>query len=365
MPKNVLILGMPRSGTSLTANVFVRKGYHVGESSLPYFRDGDDHNPFGYFEADDVVERNVELFRRVGYHYYNTWRFEMLSEAAENALRELVPTEEDRRFVEAYDLRSPWVWKDQRLCFTLPYWWKLMDPSRVGVLLIRRNPRDVHLSFQRMGWSAGGEEELERVRRLTGQHLGAAEAAIRVLRIPHIEVDYAEYSRAPREVARRIGDFFGLELTGSELNVHPELDHSRPRGRAMARLRLLLKRLPRGPVRRLERLLPHRAVAAVFPERRYLRHSPVGARAVTEELAREDLSGKAEQEVAARLRQEPLAVAVAARLTWGRSLSSEYERRLALHARDTAGSGGDSVQAQVTDELIRELTMSLAAPSRR
>ena len=61
MPKNALVIGMPRSGTSLTANVLAGKGYYVGTSRLSSLQHGDNHNPFGYFEADDVVERNVRF----------------------------------------------------------------------------------------------------------------------------------------------------------------------------------------------------------------------------------------------------------------------------------------------------------------
>jgi hypothetical protein len=362
MPKNAVILGMPRSGTSLTANVFVRKGYHVGESRLPYLQHGDDHNPFGYFEADDVVDRNVELFRRVDYRFQNTWRFERLPDAAAEAIWKLEPRAEDRRFIKAYAQHSPWVWKDQRLCFTLPYWWKLMDPATTGVLLIRRDPRDIYKSFHRIGWCSLGKEEEARIRDLNAQHLGAAAAAIRALSIPHIEVDYAEFTRSPNEVARRIAAFFELDLSAEDLNVRAELDHSRLRGRASARLRVLLKQLPRGPIRRLERLLPRWAVAAVFPERKFVRHASPGARALTEKLAREDITNEAERHVASRLLADPLAVATAARLTWGRSLSAEFQDRIAARNGGGQGEQGDVLRAQITDELIRELALSLPAP---
>jgi hypothetical protein len=347
MAKNVLIVGMPRSGTSLTANLFVRQGYYVGKSELSNFESGDDHNPFGYFEADDVVERNINLFRRVGYRFQNTWRFEKLSIEAAAKIRELEPEPGDREFVERYFRSSPWVWKDQRLCFTLPYWWKLMDPAKVGVLLIRRDPKDIYNSFYRIGWCSRGSREEARIHELNEQHLGSAEAAIRDLSIPHIEVEYTEYMRTPELVAQRISEFFELDLTGADLNVKAELDHSRLSGRTSARLRVLLKRLPREPIRRIERLLPRWAVAAAFPERRYLRDPSPGARAITEALAREDVAGEPECEVARRLGVEPLAVAVAARLTWRQTLSAEL--------RDRLGSSGDGERQALRDKTIEQL----------
>lgn len=41
----IVIIGMPRSGTSMTAGIFAKHGVWVGET-----RQGDAHNPKGYFE---------------------------------------------------------------------------------------------------------------------------------------------------------------------------------------------------------------------------------------------------------------------------------------------------------------------------
>jgi hypothetical protein len=365
LPKNALIIGMPRSGTSLTASILARKGYYVGGSRLSSLQHGDDHNPFGYFEADDVVHRNVEIFRRVGFHFQNTWQLEMLPESAAAAIWELATTDADREFVACYDDRSPWLWKDQRLCFTLPYWWKLIDPAEIGVLLVRRNPRDIHRSFQRMGWCPAGSDGEKRVRQLTEQHIGTAEATLRKLNIPWIDVDYGEYVKAPSDVAARIGSFFGLELSAADLNVRPELDHSGLRGRVSARLRRLLKKLPRDRVQRLERLVPRWAIEKVFSERRYVQPPPTESAVTTTTLATSDMTGEAERVVAARLGSDPFAVAIAARRTWGRSVSVELESRLAAAMTSGAAAVDVGRREQVIRELIDELLLRLDKGSRQ
>jgi hypothetical protein len=75
MPKNVIVVGMPRSGTSLTASIFSRKGYYVSGNEARELQAGDGHNPFGYCEAKGLIERNVELFSAAGYPHDNTWKF--------------------------------------------------------------------------------------------------------------------------------------------------------------------------------------------------------------------------------------------------------------------------------------------------
>jgi hypothetical protein len=61
-PKNnYLILGAGRSGTSLTALLLARAGYHVcTRSNSP-----DDGNPFGYFEDLDVIAANEAILKSV------------------------------------------------------------------------------------------------------------------------------------------------------------------------------------------------------------------------------------------------------------------------------------------------------------
>lgn len=363
MPRNALIVGMPRSGTSLTAAVLARKGYYVGGSRLSAFQHGDDHNPFGYFEADDVVERNVEIFRRVGFPFQNTWRFDPLSAAQARAISDLAPSEADRELVAAYDASAPWLWKDQRLCFTLPYWWKLLDARATSVVVVRRKPRHIYESFVRMGWCERGEEQERRVERLVEQHLGAARVALDALSIPYLEVDYADYASAPGRVAQRLGQFLEVDLTSADLNVRPELDHTRPRGVVSARLRTLIKKLPRGPVRQAERLLPRWLVTLMFPERRYVRPLPAADAVTSEHLAIEDAAGAAERELAAKLDRDPVDVALAARRTWGRSLSIELQHR-ADGGRQSAAPRDAVEREQLMAALARELSLSLKRGAR-
>ncbi|MGH7127747.1 MAG: hypothetical protein ACREIV_04200, partial [Planctomycetaceae bacterium] len=77
------------------------------------------------------------------------------------------------------------------------------------------------------------------------------------------------YEQRPAAVARRLGDFFAVDLSTEDLNFHSELNHSSRRGRIAAYLRRQLTKLPRRPVRTLERLIPRRLLALVFPERKF------------------------------------------------------------------------------------------------
>lgn len=272
LAKSALIVGPPRTGTSLAASIFANAGYHVGPIDRLRYREGDDHNPFGYFEADLLTERNVSVLRRAGFPHHNTWTSGSMSSAQAGRIYELEPTDEDRRFVEGYEEEAPWLWKDPRLCFTLPYWWKLLDAERVHVLLVTRNLEDVYHSFRRKEWCGRGTEERRATMDLVEQHFAAARRGLRILGIPYTTVDYQEYATSLDDVALRLADAYRIEITPEDVNYHPELDHSGLRGRISGYIRKWLKRLPRGPVDRISRLIPRRLLGILFPERLHTDH---------------------------------------------------------------------------------------------
>jgi len=61
----IIILGMHRSGTSLTAGLLSRLGVYMGESRPP-----DAFNPTGYFEDEDFKRVNKALMQIEGHTWY-------------------------------------------------------------------------------------------------------------------------------------------------------------------------------------------------------------------------------------------------------------------------------------------------------
>lgn len=270
MPSNVIVVGAPRSGTSLTSAIFARQQYFVGGAARPAVVQGDDYNPFGYFEADDLIERNVALFRRVGYEFHNSWLFDPISADAVDRIAQLVPEAADHELLARYGARAPWLWKDPRLCLTLPYWARFVDPANTAVLLILRDPDDVYWSFRRKGWCSSGEPARRAALERIEQHMQAAQSAVDCLSIPKLTIAYEDFRNRPVLLARQLSDLTGLRLSVADLNFRPDLDHSSARGRLAGYGRIILKKLPRTSLRRLERLVPRRLQAALFPERKYV-----------------------------------------------------------------------------------------------
>ena len=64
MPRNIIVVGTPRSGTSLAASIFARLGHFVADDEAAQLRDPDHFNPGGYWEAEPLIEANASLFQR-------------------------------------------------------------------------------------------------------------------------------------------------------------------------------------------------------------------------------------------------------------------------------------------------------------
>lgn len=263
VPKNAIVLGMARSGTSLTASIFVRKGYFGGES----FPEPDRLNPTGYFEAEELLNRNSDLIRSTGFPHDNSWVYGPMSAEQLHRLENLVLGEEEREFVSRFEQKSPWVWKDPRLCLLLRAWWPLLDASRTAVLLVERDRDAIFDSFVRTGWrSPTRESRLETYERIR-LHIDSAKRAISDLRIPAVIINYDDFAKDPEGTVRRISDVFGVTLTVDELGYAKELNHDSRKGRFGTRIDRIATSLP-VPVRRLIKLLtPSTLLRSLYPER--------------------------------------------------------------------------------------------------
>lgn len=265
--KNAIVVGMARSGTSLTASVFARQGYFVADDPARDLAAPGASNPKGYWEPRQVIDANVSLLSGVGFPCHNTWTSAPIGAEQAQAIPALPQRDEHRRLLEHYERYRPWVWKDCRFCYTLGYWWPMMDPETTGVLLVTRDPQEVWRSFLRAGW---GDEHVRGKRdvvRRTREHIAAARATIRRLGIPHIEVDYRDYRTEPDETARRIGDFFDLPLSGQEIGYESRYDSSAGRGYLSYLAERSKRILPQSTKKLLKRLLPESMLRFIRPGR--------------------------------------------------------------------------------------------------
>ena len=138
----IWVLGMHRSGTSLTAGVLRLLGADLGPADGFLPADERD-NPKGYWEQRAVIDLNVELLARLSGSSVAPPAFPS-GWAARPELDEL--RARAKEILAGFDDSRVWALKDPRLSLTLPFWLPLVDESAAIVCL--RSPRDVAASLR-------------------------------------------------------------------------------------------------------------------------------------------------------------------------------------------------------------------------
>lgn len=135
MSSNIIcILGMHRSGTSLTARLLNLLGVYLGPEE--HLVKATWPNPKGFWEHRPIVNVNNQILWKLGGHSHDPpiftpgWEdgaeFDDVKERAIGILRD--------DFAGA-DL---WGWKDPRTCLTLPFWQRLLPP--IQYVICMRHP---------------------------------------------------------------------------------------------------------------------------------------------------------------------------------------------------------------------------------
>lgn len=190
----VCVLGMHRSGTSLTTRVLNLLGVYLGSDDSMLASDR--LNAKGYWEHESILEINDELLARFGGSWHAPPAFppnwERAPEIADLRRQARVLLEEE--FQEA----ELWGWKDPRTCLTLPFWRQLVPSMRYVMCL--RNPVDVARSLAHaVSFEQGVGLWLLYVRLALAQTFGE----------PRLLVLYEDLVTDWREQLLRLGRFVG------------------------------------------------------------------------------------------------------------------------------------------------------------
>lgn len=136
------VVGMHRSGTSLTAQLCHTLGWPVSGSESQLGQ-GDIFNPLGYWEPKELTAINNQLLCMEG----GNWRFVPRMSPGWADHSRLTPlVESARTFVTRINTRQV-TWKDPRLSLTLPFWRPLL-PSNTRYIVCLRHPYDVAESLR-------------------------------------------------------------------------------------------------------------------------------------------------------------------------------------------------------------------------
>ena len=227
MNKGIIVLGMHRGGTSLTADVVRRWGAYEGEKEL--LLNGDDENPQGYWEYRPLIQLNEELLGSV--------RAKWFTPPGDAEIEVLERKARDPRYMDAASglLDSmqkngrPWFWKDPRLAVLLPFW-KNVWTNVIYVIPIR-HPLDIALSLRKRNAYPVSASLLIWQRYMLGI-LKETEALT-----CKIFVEYERLVADPRAQCERLNQFLcrqtGIDNDDPDISetmsgaINPELRHNR------------------------------------------------------------------------------------------------------------------------------------------
>lgn len=141
MAKQILILGMHRSGTSALTELVHHLGIYCGNEF--YETKANWENLQGFWEREDVRQLNNFLLKAAGANWSHLTDFD-LTTISQEPLDNFY--EKARLLITELNKHSSWIIKDPRLCIVLPLWKKLLD--RPICIIIWRDPLAVAKSLQ-------------------------------------------------------------------------------------------------------------------------------------------------------------------------------------------------------------------------
>jgi len=146
MAKRIIVLGMMRSGTSLTAELIRLWGAYSGVEKNLWKSDVDDLRGYGYMEYIPLQDLNDELLD-------HNDRIPPTDQGLKEKTSNPILREKALKLIHDMDEQAEknnfdaWVWKDARLPMTLPFWTTIWNDP-VYVITIR-HPAEVALSSAR------------------------------------------------------------------------------------------------------------------------------------------------------------------------------------------------------------------------
>ena len=204
LSKEVVILGMHRSGTSMVSGVLDRLGVNMGED-LPGRQIS---NPLGHFEDGDILALNESILGSAGGSWDRPPEGELLDRSGKDF------EEEIRRVISGRQLANQdqlWGWKDPRTSLTinlyLPYLqnphfiWCQRDEEAIADSLWQRNQFPQEKSMELTNHY---QQQISKF------ILGHPE-------VPLLRINYRSFVEEPRRWVEKIVNFLNLDPDESQM----------------------------------------------------------------------------------------------------------------------------------------------------
>lgn len=200
--QSVSVMGVSRSGTSLTANILAKMGFYVEQEGTRT----DEHNVDGYWESSELKNILSQIQNTIGHSLRSYVSDDWLAnpKLAEIDLRL-------QQLISKLESRDYWAWKNPILSFTFSYFGRFLPQDHKCIIAVR-NPADVASSNNK---AFGHNTKSTSVNWVTENLLIMKNTFGR----KRLFVFYDDYFNNGEEQLTRISDFVGLPVNQEVLSL--------------------------------------------------------------------------------------------------------------------------------------------------
>jgi GT2 family glycosyltransferase len=204
--KPICILGMHRSGTSMTANLLAKCGVSFGFPGE--LLNANASNTLGYFEHERITyEVNEALLS----HFGGSWKNPPKLPSGWETSPELKPfRDRTLSIISELESQSHWGWKDPRTSLLLPFWQALLPEMRYIICL--RNPIDVAKSLESREGMSFSDNSILWLRYVNDAINNTADK-------PRLIIFYEDFFKETRTTVQRLVEFAKKEETFSDSTI--------------------------------------------------------------------------------------------------------------------------------------------------
>jgi hypothetical protein len=140
MKKNVIILTLGLSGSSVLTGLISRAGYWTGDDTFK--------KEYDTYENRELVRLNSELLAAANYRKDYTSEFSWDAVKQVSSLQGKVDLTAYRTFLSQCEAHRPWIWKDPRFYLTIRFWANLLNFDQIKFILLTRDQVQSWISQQ-------------------------------------------------------------------------------------------------------------------------------------------------------------------------------------------------------------------------
>lgn len=195
--KQVIVLGMHKSGTSITGKILEILNVKMGKELLK----GDFSNPLGHFEDKKVIKLNEKLLNKVGGTWLNPPSSEELSKHSDEWKKEMFKYIQERNSNEEI-----WGVKDPRISLMLPIYNELLyNPY---FIVCRRDGEEIAKSLEiRSGLNFNKMLELKK------DYEKRIDDFFIEKNLNKLEIKYSDLQNAPITISKKIAAFLEIPIS--------------------------------------------------------------------------------------------------------------------------------------------------------